>query len=68
MPQEALEGLILVLIRVIIPEMKPHDQRPVGSERVYPADTSMLLFISEESQNRKSSRAETWRQELMQRL
>jgi hypothetical protein len=30
--------------------------------------TSTLLFITKENQNRSSSTAETWRQELMQRL
>jgi hypothetical protein len=39
----------------------------VWEERVYLAHTSMLLFIIKGSQDRDSSRAGTWRQELMQR-
>jgi hypothetical protein len=38
-----------------------------GEERVYLACASTLLFIIEGSQARNSSRAGTWRQELMQR-
>jgi hypothetical protein len=36
-------------------------------ERVYLAYASLSLFIIERSQDRHSNRAETWRQELMQR-
>jgi hypothetical protein len=43
-------------------------KKEVGEERVYLAYTSTSLFIIEESQNRISSRAGTWRQKLMQRL
>jgi len=42
-------------------------KKQVGKERVYLAFTSTSLFIIEESQDRNSSRAGTWRQELMQR-
>jgi hypothetical protein len=39
----------------------------VGKERVYLAYTSTLYSVIEKSQNRKSSRAGTWRQKLKQR-
>jgi hypothetical protein len=43
-------------------------KKQAGEERVYwLAYTSTLLFIIKESQDRSSSRAGTWRQELMQR-
>jgi hypothetical protein len=47
--------------------VKHHDLKQVGEERVYLAYTSVLLFIIEGSQDRNSSRAGTWRQELMLR-
>jgi hypothetical protein len=39
----------------------------VGEEYVYLAYASTLLIITEGSQDRNSSRAGTWRQELIQR-
>ena len=42
-------------------------KKQVGEERVYSAYISTLLFITKGSQDRNSSRAGTWRQELMQR-
>jgi hypothetical protein len=42
-------------------------KKQVGRERVYLAYTSTLLFITKGSQDRNSSRAGNWRQELMQR-
>ena len=47
--------------------MKHHDQKQIGEEKVYLAYTSTSLFIIKGSQDRNSSRAGTWRQELMQR-
>jgi hypothetical protein len=43
--------------------MKHHEQKQVEEGRVYVAYTSII----EGSQHRNSNRAETWRQELMQR-
>jgi hypothetical protein len=45
--------------------MKHHDQKQVGEERVYPAYGSRSLFIIKGSQDRNSSRAGTWKQELI---
>ena len=42
-------------------------KKQVGEKRVYLTDMSILLFIIEGSQGRHSNRAETWKQELMQR-
>jgi hypothetical protein len=42
-------------------------KKQVGEERVYSAYTCILLFITKGSQDRNSPRAETWRQELMER-
>jgi hypothetical protein len=42
-------------------------KKQVREERVYLAYTSILLFITEGSQDRNSSRAGTWRQKLMHR-
>jgi hypothetical protein len=42
-------------------------KKQVREESVYSAYTSTLLFITKESQESSSHRAETWRQELMQR-
>ena len=56
-----------VLVRVSIAVMKHHDPKQVGEERAYLAYTSTSLFIIERSQDRNSSRAESWRQELMQK-
>ena len=47
--------------------MKHHDQKQVQDERVYLPYVSILLFISEGAWGRNSSRARTWRQELMRR-
>jgi hypothetical protein len=44
-----------------------HDQRASWEAWVYLADTSISLFIIGGSQGRSKNRAETWRQELMQR-
>ena len=46
----------LSLVRVM---MKYHNQKQVGEERVYLADTSISLFSPEGSQDRKSNRAGT---------
>jgi hypothetical protein len=56
-----------VLITVSIASTKHHDQKSVGKERVYLAYTSRSQSITGGSQDRNSSRAGTWRQELMQR-
>jgi hypothetical protein len=42
-------------------------KKQVGEERVYSAYTSTALFITKGSQERNSTRAGIWRQELMQR-
>jgi hypothetical protein len=47
--------------------MKHCEQKQIGEERVYVAYSSSSLFFNEGSQNRNSSRAGTWRQELMQK-
>ena len=47
-----------VLVRVSLAWKKHHDQK---------ASASILLFIIEESQDRKSNRAGSWEQELMQK-
>jgi hypothetical protein len=41
--------------------------KAVWEERIYLAYTSTLLLVIKGSQDRNSHRAETWRQELMQR-
>jgi hypothetical protein len=46
-------------LRVIVATIKYHNQKQVREGRVY--------FYIEGSQDRNSSRAETWRQKLMQR-
>ena len=51
----------LLLYQNIITEIQ------VWEERVYAAYISTSLFITKGSQGRNSSRAGTWRQELMQR-
>jgi hypothetical protein len=43
------------------------NEKAIWEEMVYLAYTSTLLFIIEGSQDRNSSRAGTWRQEMMQR-
>jgi hypothetical protein len=55
------------LTRVSIVATKHSNEMKVGEERVYLAYMSTALFIPEGSQDRNSSRAGTWRQELMQR-
>jgi hypothetical protein len=62
--QEYGEGYISVLVRVTIAVMKHHDQNQVGEEKVYSIYTSTSQLIIKGSQNRNSSRAGTWRQEL----
>jgi hypothetical protein len=42
-------------------------KKQAGEERVYSAYTSTVVFITKGSQGRNTSRAGTWRQELMQR-
>ena len=46
--------------------MKYHDQKKLGRNE-FMAYTSTLLFITKISKNTKSSRAGTWRQDLIQR-
>jgi len=46
--------------------MKYHDQKKLEEERVYLMYASTTLFIKS-SQGKNSSRAGTWRRELMQR-
>ena len=41
--------------------------KQVEEKRVYPANTSTSLFITKGSQDSNSIRAQTWKQELMQR-
>lgn len=53
-----------VLVRISIALMKHYDQSNLGEERVNLA--SLLLFITEGSQEANSSRAGTWKQELVQ--
>ena len=64
----SIESLANVLVRVSIAVMKHCDQRHLGEKSVYLAYTFRSLFIMGGSQDRSSNRAETWRQELMQRL
>ena len=47
--------------------MKHHDHKQPGEEEIYLAYHSISLFIIKGSQDRNSNRAETSRQELMQR-
>jgi hypothetical protein len=56
-----------ILVRVTIAMMEHHDQKQVVEERVCLAYTSTSQSITERSQDRNSSRTETWRQELIQR-
>jgi hypothetical protein len=42
-------------------------KKQIGEEKVYSAYTSSLLFITKRNKDRNPHRAETWRQELMQR-
>jgi hypothetical protein len=53
------------LVKVTTAVTKIPPAKRLREERVYP--TSTLLFITEGSQDRDSSRTGTWRQELMQR-
>jgi hypothetical protein len=55
-----------VLVRVCIPAQNIMAKKQVGEERVHSACISTLLFIAKGSQDRKSHRAGTWRQEPMQ--
>lgn len=45
-----------------------YEQKQTWKERVYLTFDSTWLFIIEESRDRKSKRAGTWKQELMQRM
>jgi hypothetical protein len=56
----------IVLVRVSIEAMKLPGQN-TSWRGVYLDNTSILLFITEGSQDWNPKRAETWRQELMQR-
>ena len=56
-----------MVITVTIAPIEHHDQKQVEEERVYLAYTYTSLFIIEGGQDRNSSRAGAWRQELMQR-
>jgi hypothetical protein len=47
--------------------MKPHEEKQVGEERVYFTHSFMSQFIIKRNESRNSSRAGTWKQELMQR-
>jgi hypothetical protein len=46
--------------------IKHHDQKQLGEGEIYLAYASTSLFITEGKQNRNTSRAGTWREELMQ--
>jgi hypothetical protein len=54
-----------VLIRAYISAQNIMTKKQVGEERVYSAYPSTLLFITNGSQDRKSHRVATWRQEWM---
>jgi hypothetical protein len=62
-----LFSIACVLVRVTSAMMKHHYQKQAEEERVYLAYTSISLFITEESQDRSSNMAGSWRQKLMQR-
>ena len=47
--------------------IKHHNQKELGEERVYLYYISILYSVIEGSQDRNTSRAGTWRQELTQR-
>ena len=55
------------LARVIAAVMKHHNQKQVGKERAYLAYTFSSLSTIKGSQDRNSTMAGTWWQELMQR-
>jgi hypothetical protein len=55
-------------LRVTIAVMKYHNQKQLGEGRVFFFTyIPISLFITKGSQDRNLSRAETWRQELVQR-
>jgi hypothetical protein len=59
-------------VRVSIAEIKHHDPKQAGEAKIYSAYTSMLFITEKKSgqelkQGKDSSRAGSWRQELMQR-
>ena len=56
-----------ILVRVSIPAQNNMTKKQIGEERVYLAYTSTLMFITKGSQDKNSHRAETLKQELMQR-
>ena len=60
-------GLPITFVKFTPASMKHHDPKQLGEERVCLAYASTPQFIIEGSQGRNSSRAGTWRQELMQR-
>jgi hypothetical protein len=53
--------------RVFITVIKPHVQKQLGEERIYPAYPSRKQSIAEGSRDRSSSRAGAWRQKLIRR-
>ena len=53
------DGLVSVLVRVSIPRQNIMTKKQVGKERVYSANSAILLFITEESQDWNSSRSES---------
>jgi hypothetical protein len=59
--------MTFVLVRVSIDVTKHHDQKQVEEKRVYFAFSFISHFIIKGSPRRSSTRAGTWRQELMQR-
>jgi hypothetical protein len=48
--------------------MKHNDEKATWEERIYLTYTSISVFIIEGSRGKNSNMAETWKQELMQRL
>jgi hypothetical protein len=55
-----------VLVRVSISAQNIMTRKQVGEEKIYSAYTSTLQFITKGSEDRKSHRVGTWRQELIQ--
>ena len=59
---------MLSYIRLTSVLVSVHSSKTLRKEdQIYSSYTSTLLFITKGSQDRNSHRAETWRQELMQR-
>jgi hypothetical protein len=55
------------LVRVPTAVTKHRDQKQLGKERAYFTHSSIEQFLIKSSEGRNSSRAGSWRQELMQR-